>query len=55
MASQLLRPSGSTGQLAAGMPFVGVPLGPQMPPLVLKKSPPVAHGWAARRPEVLAQ
>ncbi len=45
--SQLSRQGGSAGQMAPGMPFAGVPMGPVLPPPVLKMSLPAASGWTA--------
>ncbi len=39
--------SGPIGPPGAGTPFTGVPLGPQLLPPVLKKSPPTGQGWGA--------
>ncbi len=47
-----LKPSGSTGQLAAGMSFTGVLKGPLLLPPVPRASPPAAHGWAAQPGEL---
>ncbi len=49
------RQGGPMGQLADGMSFAGVLMGPStLPPLVQKTSPTIVHSWAAQ-PGVLAQ